>query len=119
MPFAKGNTASVGGPGKTRGSPDIAPILRTKYGEKVMRTLVKLAKDPDPRIRLDAAKYLMDRMHGRPVQATTSELTGTQGGPVKFTWEGVPPAPAPVPAEASPVAAPAPTSVTVNWGAPT
>ena len=43
----------------------------------------ELLKEDDPRIRLDALKYLTDRRDGRPKQAV--EQSGPSGGPIIFT----------------------------------
>lgn len=77
--------------GRIKGTPNKATAdvkqLAQKYTEEAIKTLAQIMKSGDSdKARAAAAKELLDRAHGRPVQA----ITGEGGGPLtvvvrKFT----------------------------------
>ena len=44
-----------------------------KHGDELVKALLALTKDEDPRVRLSAITAAMDRGWGRPAQAVTGE----------------------------------------------
>lgn len=63
--------------GRIKGTPNKSTAeiksLAQDYGEKAIRTLVKLMDRKDPDIALRASKELLDRGYGRPAQSVTVE----------------------------------------------
>lgn len=69
--------------GRVRGTPNKATAnvkaLARAYTEEAIETLAEIMRDGDSdKARAAAAKELLDRGHGRPVQA----ITGEDGGPI-------------------------------------
>lgn len=52
------------------------------FVDKVVETALKIR---DPKLRLDYAEFLFDRIEGKPKQQT--QLTGSDGGAVQFQWK--------------------------------
>ncbi|API58748.1 hypothetical protein BSL82_04980 [Tardibacter chloracetimidivorans] len=75
------------GSGRQKGTPNrITRDVREaaqKHSAKAIAELVRLLKDTDSRVRVAAARELLDRAHGKPV--SPQEITGRDGGPV--AWE--------------------------------
>lgn len=80
----KPGTPKPEGSGRKKGTPnrvtrDIRAIA-AKHSPKAIRVLVKALADTDPKVSLLAARELLDRAHGKPMQAT--EVSGPNGVPL-------------------------------------
>ena len=72
------------GSGRQPGTPnrctaDVKAVAQ-KYSAKAVATLVKLLNNPDPRVQATAARELLDRAHGKPMQAM--EHSGPNGAAI-------------------------------------
>jgi len=77
--FKKGQSGNP----KGKGAPWNIIERAREIGPKAIDMIVTIMDDvtAEPRVRLDAAKYIVDRGYGKPYQAI--ELTGTDKGPLR------------------------------------
>ncbi len=82
MPFKKGQSGNP----KGRGAPWNIIDRARELGPKAIDLLVAMMEDveADPRIRIDAAKIIIERGYGKPHQSV--EMTGPEGEPIKIIF---------------------------------
>ena len=69
MPPKKFQPGVSGNPsGRPKLNKEVSELAKREAPEAFLR-IVELGKDKDPRIRLDANKYIVDRAYGKPAQA--------------------------------------------------
>lgn len=78
-PFQKG--ASGNPKGRKPVPPEVKAILSAACPRAAER-LVELIEDPDPSVALKAAQVVIERIHGKPVQAL--EHSGADGVPISI-----------------------------------
>lgn len=76
-PFKKGESGNP--TGRPKVDPEVRELARA-YTEEAILTLVDALKDIDGRVRVAAANALLDRGHGKPIQAVTADVNAT------FSW---------------------------------
>lgn len=69
-PFQKG---WKGGPGRPKSKVVEVAVTWENAAELAEQTLLNLLKDPSPKVRLEAAKYIRDCLKGKPAQAPAVE----------------------------------------------
>jgi hypothetical protein len=73
------------GSGRQKGTPNrITRDIReaaAKHSAKAIAELARLLKDEDSRVRVAAARELLDRAHGKPI--TPTEISGKDGAPIE------------------------------------
>lgn len=77
------------GSGRQKGTPNrITRDIReaaAKHSAKAIAELVRLLKDEDSRVRVAAARELLDRAHGKPIAPT--EISGKDGAPLTPSFD--------------------------------
>lgn len=63
----------------SKGLAEARRLWREKYSEKAIETISNLLDDPDPEIRLAAAKEMMDRLWGKTQQHITIDQDAAIG----------------------------------------
>ena len=76
--FHKGQSGNPGGrPRGARRMIETLAVAAREYSDLSLKTLAKLLKDPDPRVRLAASCALLDRGYGRPAQSVELQVSGS------------------------------------------
>lgn len=77
--FAPGTSGNKGGRPKI---PDALKAKLTALEPKAWQALEDIIEDPIHKDREKAAEYVINRIHGKPLQK--EEVSGPEGGPVRF-----------------------------------